>query len=79
MLTAAAPSSCAAICCATDLSVDQFKKKGLLASQRKAGTVAGEGHAYLKSPMSVLARGANADGAQVVDGHDVRSPRSSSR
>lgn len=28
-----------------------FKKKGLLASQKKFDTTAGEGHAYLKSPM----------------------------
>ncbi|KAH8920695.1 DUF803-domain-containing protein, partial [Atractiella rhizophila] len=28
-----------------------FKKKGLLSAQAKAGTAAGEGHAYLKSPM----------------------------
>lgn len=28
-----------------------FKKKGLLASQRKYSTVAGEGYQYLKSPM----------------------------
>ncbi|GAA6032531.1 hypothetical protein JCM8097_004802 [Rhodosporidiobolus ruineniae] len=28
-----------------------FKKKGLLASTKKAGNVAGEGHPYLKSPM----------------------------
>lgn len=28
-----------------------FKKKGLLSMQNKPGFVAGEGHAYLKSPM----------------------------
>ena len=28
-----------------------FKKKGLLSMQNKPGFVAGEGHAYLRSPM----------------------------
>lgn len=31
-----------------------FKKKGLLSAQKKSGGVAGEGHAYLKSPMWIL-------------------------